>query len=427
MTNFTRSNYIDAIDKNQIEKFSNIDSKVWEWVKKIQEIKEDIISWIYSIWKIDSRWIKDLEKLYLSALEELEWIEFDGKNDYINSSRKDIEWMFKQQTENFLAERKWYIWDFDSFILLLNKYIWINKRDLYKSLSDRFVSNKDKSEIKKYLSIMNIDLIEKTRKRDLNFDDDIFKSNLLDDNYKNIECFYEIDFNWNKNYFSINTLLNYIDTFWFEIWLFELDIESIPNNIKNKYFPSINKKIKVSMYKTIIQELRDKQEILMYWFKDYEITDWSNKEKQSWFIAEKVIELEFRELSKLSDYKISISRWSVWEDQQNKIDLFIILEDQKTGITIKDELQITLKTDLSLKNRQIKKRNKILQEQWEYTESKLINFTLKDLWQKSHVWKYYNRPIWKLSDTLDDIEKSTIREIFKRLVEKLEQKKEKLS
>ena len=63
----------------------------------------------------------------------------------------------------------------------------------------------------------------------------------------------------------------------------------------------------------------------------------------------------------------------------NKIDLFIELEDKKTGAKIHTELQITIKDDLELKKQQIAKRNKFLQKQEDYTDSKLINFTMKDL------------------------------------------------
>lgn len=427
MTYFNRNKYSHPINVEEIWEVSNINSAIWEWVKEIQNIKEEIISKVYWICQFDSKWIKKIEEAYLLALEELEWMEFKNKDKYINSSKKYVEWMFIKQSIDSLKNKKGYIWDFEVFINILSKYIWTERNTLIKLLSEELVSDKDKEDIKKYLTIVNNNSIEKNWKRELNFDRSIFESSLSIKSSNNIECFYEEDFNWNKNYFSIKTLLNYIDTFWIEIWLFELNIEGIPNDIRKKYFPSLNRKIKVSMYRNIVQDLRDKQEILMYWFKDYELTKWANKEKQSWYIAEKVIELEFRELSELSNYNISIIRWSVWEDQQNKIDLFIVLEDQKTWVTIKDELQITLRTDLSLKKRQIKKRNKVLQTQWDYTESQLINFTLKDLWKKSHVWKYFNRPIWKLSDTLDEVEKTTIRETFKRLVNHLEEKKERLS
>jgi hypothetical protein len=235
-----------------------------------------------------------------------------------------------------------------------------------------------------------------------------------------------MDFSWNKNHFSINTLLNYIDTFWVEIWLAKINTKSINKDITKKYFPSINRKIKYHIYKTLLEKQRNNQEVLIYGFRDYELSDWQNNHVKSGFIAEKIVELQFRELANLWNYNISIVKWSIWEDQQNKVDLYIILQDKKTWVTIKDELQITLQTDTLLKEKQVEYRNKILRIQWDYTESQLINFTMKDLWKKIHAWEYFNRPIWKLTDTLDEGEKALIRETFKRLVLDLETKKEKL-
>ncbi|MEA3387160.1 MAG: hypothetical protein U9Q66_01965 [Patescibacteria group bacterium] len=63
----------------------------------------------------------------------------------------------------------------------------------------------------------------------------------------------------------------------------------------------------------------------------------------------------------------------------NKIDLFLELEDKKTGVKIHTELQITIRDDLELKKQQIAKRNKFLQKQENHTDSKLIDFTMKDL------------------------------------------------
>ena len=425
MTYFNRKDYSWAINQKELRDFLNNSWENMDAVQKIQYIKEDVVSKIFNIWKLDSNWFKNSEELYLLALEELESIDIANKDNYISVLKKEIENMSKKQTFDFLENKnkEAYIWDFESFKELLNKFIYSNKSSLKNSLSDRFVNNKDKEEIKKYLKATNNESIENTRKRNFFFDEKIFEHSLGNNmSSKNIECFYEEDFSWNKNYFSINTLTNYIDTFWVEIWLAEIDMDSIPNDIRKKYFPSINRRIKSSMYKNILQDLRDKQEVLMYWFKDYELIEWINKDQKSWFIAEKLVELEFRELSQLSEYNISIIRWSIWEDQQDKIDLYIVLEDKKTWIKIQDELQITLREDIELKEEQIEKRNKILQSKWEYSESQLIQFTLKDLWKKVHAWKYFNRPIWRLWDTFDEIEKTTIRETFKRLVWDLEEK-----
>ena len=438
MTNFTRQNYSGAIDEEKIKDFLASSWENLEAVEKIQDIKKDIVSRIFNVWKLNSLWIKKSEELYLLALEELEGIDIPNKDNYISTLKKDIENMSKNQTADFLGEKAWYIWGFESFKDLLNKYISSNNKHLRNLLYDRLVSDKEKNGIEKYLKVIKSRAPENTRKRNFFFDESLFNKLLNNNmNSKDIECFYEEDFSWEKNYFSINTLTNYIDTFWVEIWLAEIDMQSIPDDIRKKYFPSINRKVKSSMYKNILQDLRNKQEILMYGFKDYDKIEKSSEDYEggwlikwnnisSWFIAEKIIELEFRELAKLSEYNISIIRWSVWEDQQDKIDLYIVLEDKKTWIKIQDELQITLREDLSLKKRQIDKRNKILKKNWDLSESQIIEFIMKDLQKQLHVWTYFNRPIWRLWDTLGELEKTTIRDTFKRLVWELEEKKEEI-
>lgn len=418
MNIFSRNNYTWSITKNEIEESTSSD--FWVWVKKIQDLKEDIVSKIFSVCNIDSNLLETSENAYHKSL----WF---YKSRTANSFKKSIENMIKPQSIDFLKYKNWYIWDFNGFVSILKNYVAYPKYYLEELLFDDLVTEKEKVEIRTYIKVSEEKVPENTLSRKLYFDEEIFKFDFKNQvPHKNIECFYEEDNNWNKNYFSINTLLNYIDTFWVEIWLPEIKSDTTNSEILKKYFPSINRKLKFAMHNNILQILRNQQEVLMYWFKDYELISWRKNDNKNWFIAEKIVELEFRELANMSDYNISIVRWSIWEDQQNKVDLYIILEDKKTWIKIRDELQITLKKDLDLKRMQIDKRNRVLRKNWEYSESQLINFAMKDLSKKIHAWKYFNRPIWKLSETLDHSEKAIIRKTFRRLAWKMERKKERL-
>lgn len=180
--------------------------------------------------------------------------------------------------------------------------------------------------------------------------------------------------------------------------------------------------------KWLIRDLRDKQEVIMYWFTDYENAFWQDNSMKSWFIAEKIVELEFRRLALDSWYDIKIERWSIWEDQEFKVDLFMVLQDKKTWFSIKEEIQITIRDDISLKQIQIDKRNKYLKENWDnHTESELVKFMLNNLSTKLQFWRSFNRPIWKISEVLDYAEQKTITSTFERLLKKMQDKKERMT
>jgi len=455
MTDFNRNSYKGAIDSKNISNFIEwSENSSIKSVEDIQNIKKNLVEQILIWWKINSQKIKKSEEAYL---DELIW-KLDWKLDWkftketlVKELKKEIEAMQKPQTiESLWEHNKWYIWNFDNFINLLHKYVSASNNSLDHQLNDNIVKPKIKKNIKEYQSIFKKESINNTRKRELLYDEDIF--NLEMDSFdwekyitnndelgnswneleskrgftkeyikykNNIECFYEEDFDWNKNYFSLNTLIHYTDTFWVELWLF--DSKGTVDN-----FSGLNRKIKHSMTKNILQDLRDKQEILMYGFKDYELESGVKNYKKAWFIAEKIVELEFRELAELSEYKISIVKASVGEDQNKTVDLFIILKDEKTWVEIEREIQLTIKNDINIKKEQIAKRNKELKKMWSYTDSELVQLTLKDLWKKIHAWKYFNRPIWKLSDILDNSENVLIRETFNRLVLELKEKQSKV-
>ncbi len=425
MKHLLRTNYKWAITEDEIQDFINTnETESSDSVRKIQNAKKRLVELILSGEKITPKQFSRLEDSYLKSLWELKDLDIETKTSSWKLKQSLID-MDTPQTVGYLGENSWYIKRLEEFEKILNKYIGYPLKDIQRLLWDELISREEKEEIRKYLSVMRENTIENTRKRILNFDSDIFNQNIENIKPKNIECFYEEDFEWNKNYFSLDTLLNYTETFWIEIWLPEIKIEDIPENIRKKYFPSTNRKIKTSIYKNLLQDLRDKQEVLMYDFDDYEKQNNENKNKKEGFIAEKIVELEFRRLAGISDkYNISITKASIWEDQKNKVDLFISLKDKKTWISVKEELQITLKENTEIKQQQIKRRNHILQKSWDTSESQLVEFTMSNLSKKIHTWRYFNRPIWKLSDTLDATELSMIRETFRRLVNDLKNKVE---
>ena len=464
----------------------------WNWLRKIQEVKEDIVSRIFKSidskdwYKIDSREISVMDSMYYDIINQVSFKNLKNKDRYISWLQKDIQLMYKTNSSYIESWEspfsRWYLWDFEKKKSILHQYIWSSNAMLKKSLWDSLVSWSEKDNIRDFMNLTRQVNIPNTRQKNIWVDvevlswliskfetmnnsleakkaeikeyEELLKNEDLEnrgvienklawakaaikwmrlvakthkEKVRNEKCFYETDLEWNKNYFSYNTLINYIDTFGLEVWLPHVNLDWLSDEIKKYFFPSIDRVLKKHMSVTILEQLRDKQEIIINWLTDYKLNKNDRSEYQAGFIAEKVVELEFRELADLSEYNVKISKPSVWEDMINKVDLFLELEDKKTGIKIQTELQITIKDDLSLKRQQIAKRNKALQNQKEYTDSKLIDFTMKDLWRKLSFWQAHNRPIWSLSDVLDDIEKTTIRDTFKRLVSNLEAKSKKVS
>ncbi len=419
-----RNNYSWAINIDQINDY--IDSNNTSSVNKIQEVKQSIVKKILSTINIDSKEFKEAFSSYLNDLEEKNWKKNFKKDKILKEYKLLIDWLYNSNLEF----EESYIWNFSILRDFLFKYWNTHYLDLLNDLKNKKVPKREEENLSYYLSrINNKNKYPNSPSREVFFDEDSFyieTENWFDS--KNAKCFYEQDQSWNKNYFSLNDLLSYIDTFWWEIWLPIVDVETIPEDIRKTHFPSINRKIKYHMYKWLIRDLRDKQEVIMYWFTDYENTFWQDNSMKSWFIAEKIVELEFRRSALDSWYDIKIEKWSIWEDQEFKVDLFIVLQDKKTWFSIKEEIQITIRDDISLKQIQIDKRNKYLKEIWDnHTESELVKFMLNNLSTKLQFWRSFNRPIWKISEVLDYAEQKTITSTFERLSKKMQDKKERMA
>ncbi len=470
MNVFSRNSYIQAISKKEINDWINSSNTVNSIATaKIQATKELIVSKISSAIsnKIDSKDYIEQEKTYIDVIEAIEWINIWNKDELIKSKKQELEattkrqspdyflWdilkkyeslrknesinkfrnipyhlaskqeWFKEYTHFLNLEKKvsilnWYNASFEKYKDYPNKYAWLSKFETIWSAS----AKDEKNDINYYLDIISNDNEKKnTRSKELWFDINVF-NNSQEENHKNIRCFYENDFAWNKRYFSINELLNDLETFWIESGIPSINQDSIPSNIRNQFFPSINRRIRHISYSKIISEMRDKQEILLYWFKDYELISWEKNDKKEWFLAEKIVEWIFRNMANYSWYNIQVKKASIWEDQNNKIDLIISLEDKKTWINIEKQLQLTIKDDTSIKEKQIEKRKIELKNlNREFTDIELIKLTLWDLWKKTKVWQHFNRPIWWIKDLLSGNELELLQVTFDRISSELENKK----
>jgi len=477
MNKVSSHNYTWAITKEQIKQsIDNLPKWLSEWVEMIQKLKEYIVWNIFSVLELDWTKVQEAEEEYIKALKSLQDID-ESKEDYALKMKEQIDWMSKNQTLNYYLW--WWLrkrikkWNRNA---KFDKFRWKSKREInnmegengiwkeeyykflkvvdfrqmkksylnsftkfsnfpwkysWKTLStykdDLHMSVEEKQDLDIYTSsILNKNNKRNTRSKTISFDKDIF-NNSYEDDEKNIKCFFEEDFDWNIRYFSYNDLINDIEVFWVETWIHKIDENDIPEDIRKKYFPSLNRRIKTTMYNNLLWELRDQQEMLMYGFKNYDLESSDDISYQNWLIAEKVVEWYFKKLANFSNYNIKIQKASVWEDRRKKIDLFVILEDKKSWVNIEKQLQITLQKNVSVKERQIMKRKKALQNSGsEFTDIELVQLTFWDLSEKLRIWQFFNRPVWWIDDLLDSWERELMGTTFNRIVSELNEKKKKL-
>lgn len=137
-----------------------------------------------------------------------------------------IDWLYNSN----LKFEESYIWNFSILRDFLFKYWNTHYLDLLNDLKNKKVPKREEENLSYYLSrINNKNKYPNSPSREVFFDEDSFYTeteNWFDS--KNAKCFYEQDQSRNKNYFSLNDLLSYIDTFWWEIWLPIVDVETIP-------------------------------------------------------------------------------------------------------------------------------------------------------------------------------------------------------
>lgn len=411
-----------TVQKNNIKNF--IEYNEWkepDIVKKIQKLKEDSMTRLVKSFSqekikfIDPMLIKWVEKDYFDLIKEND-NKIDNNFDY-GKQQKEIEMMFKK---NSFEED--YIWKFEkeSENNLIETPIWklINRRDeLYKIKPKSNREIKELTKIKNTLKLLDNRNLQNTKSRTILFDENEFKT--LDDKF-NVQCFYEQDKQWNKNYFSVNELLNDLETFGVESGYPKIKVDSLGKF--EKKFATVQKFVKVALLKNILAKYRDYQEVVMYGFYDNEKHKWERwHDSKTWILAEKVVEWSFRDYANLDDkYKVNIKKASIWEDQAHKVDLIIQIQDKKTWINIEKELQLTVNNEeniLKHKREQIAKQ-KIRRD----TNLDLVTLELGWLTQKVTLWRNMDRPIWGLNDLLSIEDKEFLKKTYNRIVEKLDEK-----
>lgn len=411
-----------TISKEEIYKFiENHNSDVWESVCNIQNIKEDMIKriskelWDNNVKFIDPRLINGVEKDYFELLKKSEW---DINKDFDYTKQKnEFEKMFKTHEFDEI-----YIKNFDdirkSHMIEIPKNKLIKKQKELQNNKNK-LGIKDKEEfirINQIVKLLDNTNIENTKSRNLFFDEKQFNNSWKS---FNIQCFFEQDKKWNKNYFSANELLNDLETFGIESG-YPIINEMATNN--KKEFRNLQKLIKLSLIRNILSKYRDYQEVLMHHLTDYEKR--KNGEmlgNKSGILAEKIVEWSFRNLANTDEkYEIKIKKASIGEDQINKIDLIIQIKDKKTGVNIQKELQLTLNEDKNIlqhKRIQIER-----QKNTRHADIDLLELELNLLWQKVTIWRNLDRPIWWLSGVLSLEDKEFLKTTYDRIISELENK-----
>ncbi|HKL44488.1 MAG TPA: hypothetical protein VJ892_04415 [Candidatus Absconditabacterales bacterium] len=411
-----------TVKKNNIQNFIEYnEGKESDIVKKIQNLKEDTVKRLIKgfsqeeIKFVDPNLIKDVEKEYFDLIKENNG-DIDTNFDY-KKVRKDTEKMFKKH--EFDEE---YIGNFEKISEnnLLDtpiKKIILRKQQLLNIKNRGPKEKKELDKIFQTLKLLDNRNIENTKSRTIFLEKSQFHGK--GDKF-NVQCFYEQDKNGNRNYFSINELLNDLESFGIESGYPKIDKESL--NSMGKEFFSVQKFIKLALLKNILSKYRDYQEIVMYGFKDYEkqIGE-SGYENRTGILAEKLVEWSFRNFANIDEkYDIKVKKASVGEDQKHKVDLIVEMKDKKTGVNIEKELQLTLnenKDVLQNKRIQIERQKRIRKK-----DIDLLKLELHGLNQKVTLRRNMERPIGGLNDLLSIEDKEFMKETYSRIVEKLEKK-----
>ncbi len=393
----------------------------WDIIKKIQDMKEDsinrLVTWFSQekVKFIDPMLIKWIEKEYFDIIKKYDW-EIDNNFDY-SKQQKEIEKMFKNHDFN-----NNYIWNFENIkgdsLLETPKDKLKKRRSELTSLKIKWKREYDETkQINKALNLLNNNEIQNTKSRKISFDKNEFKK--LDDKF-NVQCFFEEDKWWNKNHFSINELLNDLETFGVESGYPILDIDSLWSY--GKEFHTVQKFIKVTLLKSILAKYRNYQEIVMYNIRDYEKHKWASLyESKPWILAEQIVERSFRNSANLDNkHSVTVKKASVWEDQNNTVDLIIQIQDEESKIKVEKELQLTINKDSSVLKHKKQQINK--QKRLRHTDIDLLPLELNWLYQKTTVWRNSDRPIWWLDSLLSIEDKEFLKITYDRIIEELNEK-----
>lgn len=385
----SQNSYTGSIQKAQIADYLESDTHA-EWSKKkvadLQNVKEAIAQTLFSNFEIQNPEVKKFSNL--------------EKNARLN----------KLWDQNYIS-------DFKKISQLVEKYAGYSDEEL-KKRSKSMMSFTEIAELNEFLQLKHKknSYLHKLVGREILFDEkafDKYQTLLGDQDADNVPCFFERDKSWMVYSFSLNDLVNDIKTFWIEDCMPFLNAIETSKIVKK--FPHFSRKLKHTLVKTHLQSYRDLQEEEMYGLPHYE------NNQQTWKLAEQVVEWMFRHFAHLSqDYEIKVEKASIWEDVLGKVDLVVVLKNQKTWVSVKKELQITINTDetvLKKKKNQLKtvKNSKNI-------DVDLLVFYFDALKLKVDLWKNYWSPVWGLQKLLNQEEKDFIAITFERIVGDLEKK-----
>ncbi len=422
-----------TITKKDIQNFISTNKakatpeKKWTVVEQIQVMKEDsikrLIKWFSQpeIKCIDPGLIKWVEKEYFKFLKDDDWEKTCGQNinPLFDSSA------LAKESENMFKKHEFdpnYIGKFDQ--LRNQNFLDISKTKIiarYNELVEKSLLGKQETEelatIRMINPLLNTKNIENTKSRTIYFDEKEFV-----DTAKPfaIECFFEQDSQWHKHYFSLNQLLNDLETFGVESGYPVLDTQNLGKY--SKAFGTIQRDIKLALIKSILAKYRDYQEILMYDLVDFEknLTG-TNIKSKSWLLAEKAVEWAFRNYAVQDErYTVTIKKASVGEDQIHKIDLIVELQDKKSGVNIQKELQLTINNDKHILEK--KRLQTLRKKNMRDVDIDLLHLELSLLAQKVTVWRNLGRPIGWLSSFLTIEDKEFFATTYKRIVQELQEK-----
>lgn len=412
----TKNYFRWPITKKEIDAYlkkTSISEKT-EAVRTLQNLKEHISNNIFSVFSL---WnpldYKNAEIKYLDWLATIQQIDSYFDDEYIKQYKYLIESIFKKKW-NWREKANFVTVSYEKFSKLpyyIEKY-WTFKRDELEELSrDTKISIEERYEINDFLSTLKAKQINYSSNKCFYFDEKKFKYyDLIGNHYYNFKCFYELDISWNRHYFSINDLLNDIVTFWVEVWLPQLDVTSLPSNFKS-FFPSVNRRLRYALALYLIQDLRDKQERIMYSITDFEKSGFNNNSK--WKITEQLVEWYFRSVSqKISGYSIGVERWSPWDDAFWKIDLVLTIENLKTKINVRKRLQLTMQTNENVLKLKRKRTNNWL--------TKLIQVEIISLKRIIFLWRKFNRPIWGIWDLLSIQDKVFLWKVLDSIIKEID-------
>ncbi len=352
------------------------------------------------------------------------------KEALIGTMKQDLSTVLtlhNQPTNN--RKYKKYLQQFGRAKELIWKYMYYSIEDLQQRVQSPRLSPQEKDEIQWWINLNNkakefLKNEQLIAQKDILFDEQLFQKYGVAWNAKDsIPCFYEQDTQGNKNFFSLNDLINDVITFDNKRYIplvDDLQLKAI-----TKHFPHFSRALKYATTYTNLEELRDRQEQIMYGLPNYRDTpfyvDGENNKVSIGHFAEKVVEWMFRHFAQLSqEYDIKVIRASTWEDIINKVDLVLQIKNKRTWVHVEKELQLTTNRSPEILS---KKREQLAQMKWKKGKDiELIQLVFDDLYDKYKLRWAFGAPVGGLKTILDLEEKDLLGKTYERIVEEMTEK-----